>query len=85
MTTWRPQPKLRQKKQIDSKMTDLEIFLDLDVGDIWSDAGLVDVYRYARKLKPETVPKCWQSAMEQLDSQLEQLCPRSTWTKMQQN
>ena len=78
MTTWKPQPKLRQKKEVDSSMTDLELFSAMELGDVWEDCNLIEVYRYARRYKPETVPPSWQNAMEKLDAQLNELYPCST-------
>ena len=75
MSTWKPQPKLRQKREIDCSLTDLELFNQMSLDDLWIDAELVDVYRYLRRYKPHTVPPSWETTMEKLDAQLESLCP----------
>lgn len=44
MTSWKPQPHLRQKKMIDLSLSDRELFSAMDLGDIWGDAKLVEAY-----------------------------------------
>ena len=64
----RPSPTLRQKVRVDPKKTDVEISRSLPLGDTWSDASLVSVYRYLRSgvVPPDT----WLDAMAQFDSEL---------------
>ena len=76
MTSWKPQPHLRQKKMIDLSLSDRELFDASDLGDIWGDAKLVEAYRYLRAYKPCTVPVSWQASLEKLDGELDAACPK---------
>ena len=61
---------MRQKKEIDLKLSDREIFDAFNLGDVWQDCLLVDVYRYIRGGTQHFVPPSWERSMEQLDSDL---------------
>ena len=43
-----PEPVLRQKKCISLELTDVEIFKNMQVGDLWVDADLYAVYQYLK-------------------------------------
>ena len=76
MAHWRPQPRLRQKQKVDVDLTDREIFQSLELGDdMWEDAHLISAYRYLRHYHKVQVPVSWQAVLEQLDADLEKLCP----------
>ena len=77
MGHWKPQPRLRQKELIDLSLSDKEVFQSLPLGDLWEDARLVEVYRYMRKYKCYKVPVCWQHVLEDLDAELDRVCPLS--------
>lgn len=66
----RPQATLRQKVRVDSKKTDQEIFVSLDLGDIWPDADLFQVYAYLRRGSKQVVPNSWETTMMNLDGEL---------------
>lgn len=69
----RPHATLRQKPKVDLSRSDREIFELLSIDDVWEDAGLLDVYRYARRGMREHIPGAWVDTLETLDSQLEAL------------
>ena len=71
MDTWKPQPHLRQKREVDLNLSDKEIFEGMSLGDIWGDAKLIDAYKYIRAYKPSTVPDSWQTVLDQLDKDLD--------------
>lgn len=76
MDGWRPQPTLRQKRPIDPKLTDAEIFRGLPTGDLWQDADLVACYRYLRSNKKILIPSSWESALDEFDAELAKVaCP----------
>ena len=70
MAWHRPHATLRQKVSVDSRKTDQEVFSSLPLGDIWSDANLVDVYTYLRRGSEEKAPNSWELAMMKLDHEL---------------
>lgn len=51
MTSWQAQPRLRQKRPVDTNLSDKELFESLPLGDVWRDANLADCYRYLRLSK----------------------------------
>ena len=71
MQSWGPQPRLRQKRSVDTKMTDKELFQNMPLGDLWSDAQLVSIYKYLRQSKKTTIPDTWVDVFENLDAQLD--------------
>ena len=75
MDSWRPQPRLRQKLEVNLDLSDREIFDQMKVGDLWHDADLVGAYRYFRLTNKSRVPNTWQKSLEQLDSELAELSP----------
>ena len=64
----RPSATMRQKVSLDPKSTDVQIFQNLDLRDVWADADLVSVYKYLRQ--GVSVPDTWHEAMAQLDAEL---------------
>lgn len=70
MKSWRPQPHLRQKKEINLSLSDKELFCRLPLGDLWQDADLVSVYKYLRNSEKTAVPSSWQEVFDELDSEL---------------
>lgn len=70
MESWSPTPTLRQKRAIDTSKTDLEIFSELPMGDVWPDAELVSCYRYMRNNKKIVVPGNWETVLKQFDREL---------------
>lgn len=61
---------MRQKKHVCPRKTDLEIFSELHVQDLWEDACLEEAYIYIRRGTKEHVPSSWETAMASLDSEL---------------
>ena len=78
MKHWRPEPHLRQKREVDLSLSDKELFEAMPLGDLWHDAKLVDVYRYMRHHKAYAVPPSWQTILENLDREIDQVCPVQT-------
>ena len=70
MGSWHPQPTLRQKKEVPQRSSDLDLFRSMRVDDLWSDAQLVDVYRYLRTNKHLKLPDSWHDAMRDFDHEL---------------
>ena len=75
MQRWRPEPRLRQKKEVSLNLSDKEIFQSMPLGDVWQDANLIEVYRYLRKFKKNVVPQSWESVFDDLNAELEKLYP----------
>lgn len=70
MSSWRCQPRLRQKKTVDTSKSDRELFEELPLDDVWEDAKLADVYFYLRASKKTQIPNTWVQVFEELDTQL---------------
>ena len=75
LSKWMPQPRLRQKMGIDLSLSDKELFQALPLGDVWEDAKLIEVYRYMRLYKKASIPQSWLPALEELDAELNRVCP----------
>ena len=75
MDTWRPQPRLRQKLKIDLDKSDKELFQELALGDVWSDADLAGAYKYFRGSNRSRVPNSWQPVFEEFDAELAKVSP----------
>ena len=78
MDSWKPQPVMRQKVDLDPRQTDLEIFQGLDLGDVWSDARLVETYWYLRNSKKASIPDSWEETFQCFDAALKEVAPSST-------
>lgn len=59
---------MRQKVPVDPKATDVQLFAQLELGDVWEDADIVSVYKYLRQ--GVTVPDTWQLNLAKLDHEL---------------
>lgn len=68
--SWRPQPRLRQKREVNLELSDRELFARVPLGDLWQDADLVSVYKYLRDSKKTAVPNSWQTVFDELDVEL---------------
>ncbi|CAE7353547.1 unnamed protein product [Symbiodinium sp. CCMP2456] len=62
---------LRQKVLINTKLTDRELFERLPLGDVWSDAGLADVFMYMLQSHSLNIPDSWLDTMMDFKSQLQ--------------
>ena len=78
MESWYPQPHIRQKRAVDLGMSDKELFCSLPLGDLWKDADLVACYRYFRNSDKVSIPASWETVFEDLDSELNKMCPIET-------
>lgn len=85
MQRWRPEPRLRQKKEVNLNLSDKEIFQSMPLGDVWQDANLIEVYRYLRKFKKNVVPQSWESVFDDLNAELEKLYPIQSAPEAQWN
>ena len=68
---------MSQKVDLDPRQTDLEIFQSLELGDLWSDAGLVETYVYLRNSKKASIPDSWEHEFRALDCALKGVAPSS--------
>jgi len=64
-----PLPCLRQKYEIPFE-SDLALFSNLELGDTWPDAKLVDCYLYLYKNKKLALPEEWRPIMKDFTKQL---------------
>lgn len=64
------QPPLRQKLKINPRKSDREIFHEMELGDIWLDAGLHMVWKYVFNNKHIRIPDSWADTMAQFDKEL---------------
>ena len=63
---------MRQKIKLDPKMTDLQLFNSLELGDPWVDARLPSLLLYLLKNPKLTIPDGWQKTMNQMKADMEQ-------------
>jgi len=75
MDDWTARPTLRQKVEVDPRMTDVQNFNRLPLGDVWHDAKLVECYRYLRGNYKIVIPETWVASLEALDVELAKACP----------
>lgn len=85
MNGWRPEPHLRQKKEVNLGLSDKEVFQSMPLGDVWEDAKLPEVYRYLRKNKKHVIPKSWESVFDDFDAELDQHYPIQSAPEAQWN
>ena len=67
------QPKLdfRQKRDLDPRKTDLEIFEDLQDADPWVDARIPSLFIYLYSNKNLAIPSEWKPTMDAMRSEME--------------
>lgn len=70
MSNWVAQPTMRQKREVDPSLTDVQLFRQLELGDLWQDASMVECYQYLRGMKRIQIPSCWDCALSEFDAQL---------------
>ena len=62
---------LRNKNKTDPKMTDLELFQSMPLGDLWEDASIASVYVYLRRNKHLVIPNSWEQVIDDFDAELD--------------
>lgn len=70
-----PRTILRQKETISPDKTDRELFEELDCGDLWSDAGLVETFLYLISNKKCIIPNEWYQTMATFKSEMQKWDP----------
>ena len=66
---------LRHKNYVPSTKSDRELFEEMPLGDIWSDANLARTYFYARDNKRLIIPESWLPTIENFDEELRARAP----------
>ena len=61
---------LRNKNVTCPRTTDVQLFVNMAMGDIWEDAGAASAYFYLRGNRYLVVPDSWESAIADFDAEL---------------
>jgi len=61
---------MRQKKHVETRSTDLEIFMGLPLGDPWVDAKLPSLFLYLMNHEQLRIPPGWQMVMEEMHTEM---------------
>ena len=59
---------MRQKISLDPRSTDVELFSQQPLGDVWGDAELISIYQYLRR--GARIPDSWDAAIAKFDNEL---------------
>lgn len=62
---------LRNKNTTKPGLSDVELFADLQLGDLWEDANLPSVYFYLRQNRYLVIPPSWEAQIERFDRELD--------------
>ena len=65
-----PRKCLRQKPIVSSTATDRELFDGMDVGDVWSDGEIIQVWAYLYSNKRLRIPETWQLSLSNFNKTL---------------
>ena len=65
-----PRLSMRQKEHINTRSTDLEIFMGLPLGDPWVDAKLPSLFLYLMSHEQLQIPCGWKAPMEEIQSEM---------------
>ena len=71
-----PRTDMRQKETINPYMTDHDLFKAMPLGDLWSDAGVVETFLYLISNKNCRIPDGWLETMTSFREELQQMDPR---------
>ena len=74
---------LRHKQKVDLGQTDRQLFEAMSVGDLWVDAGMVDVWTYIYKSKHVNVPESWRLTIDRFNCDVVATVPGPGRTKCQ--
>ena len=61
---------MRNKKEVAPLMTDKEIFQSMELGDVWWDAELPQLYWYLRKSPTLKIPESWEATISSFEQAL---------------
>ena len=64
---------MRHKAAVEMQKTDKDLFANMDIGDPWIDASMVEVWKYLYHSKYLVIPDSWRQPMAEFDQQLTQL------------
>lgn len=71
----KPRVDLRQKRWLDPRSTDLQIFRGLDDDDPWVDAQIPGLFLYLFHNPKLRIPDGWEATMESMKNEMEQYVP----------
>jgi len=66
---------LRHKANVNTRLTDRELFQQAPLQDPWIDAGLLDVWKYLWKCKYVKIPDSWLETMKEFDMEVTRVVP----------
>ena len=64
---------MRHKAAVEMQKTDKDLFANMEIGDPWIDASMVEVWKYLYHSKYLVIPDSWRQPMAEFDQQLTQL------------
>ena len=67
---------LRQKLPVCTELTDEDLFAAMPLGDVWSDARLLDVFMYLHQHRRLSIPDSWREVMDEFKKEVE---ARALW------
>ena len=70
-----PRFDLRQKRRLDPRQTDLEIFAAAVDDDPWVDAQIPNLFLYLYRNPRLRIPAGWEAVMEQMKGEMENYAP----------
>lgn len=70
-----PRFDLRQKRRLNPRQTDLEVFTALDAEDPWVDAQLPSLFLYLYRNPKLSIPPTWLTAMQLMKDEMENYVP----------
>ncbi len=86
LQTWRevqdlPRQCMRQKVVINTTATDRELFEKLPLGDVWSEAEVIQVWAYLYRNSHLKIPDSWQETLSNFNRELMDIVgpPESLW------
>ena len=70
-----PRVDLRQKRTLDPRSTDLELFMGLEDDDPWVDAQIPSLFLYLYNNPKVQIPHGWEASMDSMKTEMEQYVP----------
>ena len=77
-----PRKSMREKPVVSTTATDRELFEQMEVGDVWAEAELIQVWSYLYRNRNLTIPESWQSTMKSFNSTLMDIVSQLAYTCM---
>lgn len=65
-----PRKSMREKPALSTTATDRELFEQMEIGDVWAEAELIQVWSYLYRNRHLTIPESWQSTMKSFNHML---------------